>query len=380
MVVVVVLGFVSLWVTPPVYAQDSKTSRICINVFNDNDADGRFESGEALVIGAVVQLNDDNGREITQYITTESDAAICIEVGVGQYHITVKPPDGLAPTTLMSWEFAVPENTTTTLEFGTLPAIDGVDDMYLGDDQISSSGDPVTSLCVIAYHDANLNGERDVDEELQPSTIIELQDTTGARIASHKIEESAGCFLILPEQYYRVLTIAPSGYVPTTLPAWEIWIPSGGIGGLDFGVGKNADIESTPNAALCAAAFLDLNRNGLKEPTDRVADEIKFEIFDSSARSIGKGKSNRADEAECFFVPANETFVLVATPSFGYILENPSTYEKNLLPNESAIFDIAIIPRSIASTSFASVAPFFIAFLPLIVLALLEMKKQRPDQ
>ncbi len=380
-VTVTLLFAISFWTNPQsTYAQSSKSSHICVNVYDDANGSATLDTGEKSVAGAFVQIYDSSNHKVARYTTAGVSDPLCTAVEFGRYRVEVNPPDDYKEVTRMDWEFQLEDGSTVTLDFGVISFSSTAIGPELVRPQTSFPDNTPAQVCSVVYLDSDLDGNRDADEVLVSGATIELQDVAGTWLVMHKTGGPGDleCVSSWPNRYYRILMTAPLRYRSTTGAAWEFWLLSNSTANLEFGVTPNLDSDNKLVASLCVSVFIDLDKNGLKDAKDRLVRYTGLEIRSREGQYLNKATWKGIHAVDCFTVPANETLMLNATPPFGYALENQSAYEKFLAPNEVVIFDIALVPESsTASPSFASVAPFFLAFLPLVILALIETIKQR---
>lgn len=67
-----------------------------IYVYHDDNRDNTRQVGEPVVLGAVVILHDNQGREVSRRVVDQRGAALFPDLAPGDYTVTIWPPDGYA--------------------------------------------------------------------------------------------------------------------------------------------------------------------------------------------------------------------------------------------------------------------------------------------
>ncbi|MCA9865126.1 MAG: hypothetical protein KC410_01405 [Anaerolineales bacterium] len=95
---------------------------ICVATFDDANADGQRNEGEALVADAAIALAR-GGTTVSNYITDGASEPYCFELTqADSYQLQLYPPAGFAATTEDNWAVAIDNGESYTVSFGLTAA------------------------------------------------------------------------------------------------------------------------------------------------------------------------------------------------------------------------------------------------------------------
>lgn len=173
----------------------SCSAKIIGSVFNDSNANGLLDIGEAGLSNWKINLASSSGAPIT----TVTDSS-------GKYAFSNLCKD----TYTVSQTIAPPWVTTTTLSY-VVKVIDDTGNVYSGND---FGNNQIFSISGSVFNDVNKNQVKDAGETGMAGATIFL---SGATFASAKTDAS-GNYTIpkLPSGDYRILLVMPNGYSSTT--------------------------------------------------------------------------------------------------------------------------------------------------------------------
>jgi hypothetical protein len=102
--------------TPTPFAGNA---RICIFLYDDINGNAISEDGELQIAGGAVSVTDRNGQVSLTNTTKGGEDPICFEdIPEGAYNVSVAPPSGYNPTTLMNYPLELRPGDASTLDFG----------------------------------------------------------------------------------------------------------------------------------------------------------------------------------------------------------------------------------------------------------------------
>jgi hypothetical protein len=94
-------------------------SRICVFLYNDINGNAISETGELQIAGGAVSVTDRNGQVSLTNTTKSGEDPLCFEdIPEGAYNVSVAPPTGYNPTTLMNYPLELRPGDASTLDFG----------------------------------------------------------------------------------------------------------------------------------------------------------------------------------------------------------------------------------------------------------------------
>lgn len=102
--------------TPTPFAGNA---RICVFLYNDINGNAISEDGELQIDGGAVSVTDRNGQVSLTNTTKSGEEPLCFEeIPEGAYNVSVAPPTGYNPTTLMNYPLELRPGDASTLDFG----------------------------------------------------------------------------------------------------------------------------------------------------------------------------------------------------------------------------------------------------------------------
>jgi hypothetical protein len=95
---------------------------ICVAAFDDANADGQRNEGEALVANAAIAIAR-AGTTVSTYITDGASEPFCFELTeVDSYQLQLYPPAGFSSTTEDNWAVSIANGESYTVSFGLTAA------------------------------------------------------------------------------------------------------------------------------------------------------------------------------------------------------------------------------------------------------------------
>ncbi|MBC4018116.1 SdrD B-like domain-containing protein, partial [Siccirubricoccus deserti] len=180
-------------------------------VFEDRNANGVQDSGEAGIAGVTVELLDAAGAVVATTITGSAGAYRFTGLVPGTYSTRFVTPDGYVPTVANqgSDDAADSDAVGGVTQQVTLASGEFNGTLDAGFYRPASLGDYV-------FEDRNANGVQDSGEAGIAGVTVELLDATGAVVAT-TITGSAGAYRFtgLVPGTYSTRFVTPDGYVPT---------------------------------------------------------------------------------------------------------------------------------------------------------------------
>jgi hypothetical protein len=94
-------------------------ARICVFLYNDINGNAVSEDGEQQIAGGAVSISDRSGQISLTNTTKGGLDPLCFEdIPEGAYNVSVAPPIGYNPTTLMNYPLELRPGDASTLDFG----------------------------------------------------------------------------------------------------------------------------------------------------------------------------------------------------------------------------------------------------------------------
>ena len=257
-------------------------------VWEDRDADGVQDAGEAGLAGVTVDLRDAGGN-IVKTTTTDAGGHYAFEVAGGTYTVAVRAPAGY--------------QASASAQGGDRGA-----DSDIGADGVTAGitlahGETIRSVDAGLYraatidstvwNDADRDGLRDAGEAGVAGVTVTLLDATGTAVAS-AITGAAGS--------YAFSNLKPGTYSlafdPATLPAGMRFVaPQGGEVGADgasarvtLGSGEQASFgigAASERGAIAGTAWEDRNANGVREAGEAAIAGAAVHLLDASGAEVG---------------------------------------------------------------------------------------------
>ena len=122
------------------------------------------------------------------------------------------------------------------------------------EEETAVSANTTNSICIVAFHDQNANGEQEANDPILVDAALTL--TRGGRTIATAVSdgsESGHCFDGLEEGTYMVQFYPPADFVPTTAPSWAVAVSDGSRVAVKFG----AQRDNTAIAAVDTGAETD---------------------------------------------------------------------------------------------------------------------------
>jgi prepilin-type N-terminal cleavage/methylation domain-containing protein len=213
-----------------------------VTAFDDADADGTRDAGEAAMQG--IRVNISPGTPETQYGITDASGQVALFTGVGGYDVTCVPPDSFAVTTGNPQSGTMTNGGSDSKEFGLTKQATGT---------ISGK----------VYVDANRNGSLDGSEVGVADVWVGATKDGGTNILGYANTDASGNYRItVPTNdpprttAFTVYTVPPAGYFPTGSTAISgIWVRQAvDTPNNNFGMANFQIIRLTANRVLSLAA------------------------------------------------------------------------------------------------------------------------------
>jgi hypothetical protein len=94
-------------------------ARICIFLYDDINGNAISEDSEVQIPGGAVSVTDRSGQISLTNTTKAGEEPLCFEdIPEGAYNVSVAPPTGYNPTTLMNYPLELRPGDASTLDFG----------------------------------------------------------------------------------------------------------------------------------------------------------------------------------------------------------------------------------------------------------------------
>ncbi len=189
----------------PTNTPGTGTSQVCVEAFNDLDANSQRGGGEDLLNGVLAELLDLNYQLLDSYTTDGSEPYCFPGRGDGTYLLRFAPPNGFSSTTASLWGVAVQGGGSLTVSYGALSG--PTPSPTPGGGRISG----------VVYNDANKNQFLDQGEAMLHGAHIHLQDGGGQNLADYWTG-SDGLFHFdsLVNGTYRLVEDDPPGFLSST--------------------------------------------------------------------------------------------------------------------------------------------------------------------
>ena len=293
-------------------------------VWNDANANGIQEIGEAGIAGVTLTLTgtDGTGHAVNATTTTDTTGHYLFTEAPGTYTVSVSPPSGYTPTLTGQGTTATDSNPSPS---GTTPATlaSGASDLTVdfGFYQAVTIGDYV-------WYDVNDNGIQDANEPGIPNVALTLTGTAaaGATITAHTTTDSSGRYqFVEPPGSYAVSVdssnFQPGGPLSGDSVSAVLQSPAGTGGGTGFGGGGTT--VPIPNGGHLSLDFgyyqpvtighyvwLDTNGNGIQDATESGIPNVGLTLIGTDV--LGNAVTN---------------YLTTDDSGFYYFTENPGTYK-----------------------------------------------------
>ena len=307
-------------------------------VWQDNNNNGKFDSGEPVLPGLVVRLLDGTGATVGTTTTDASGKYQFTLLTPGTYQVQVTPPAGFLPSTPTS----PPLNATDGLNVGVAgpggviqsPPFTLAADAQTLDFGLLGLG----SLAGQVYLDTNLNGTRDAADKPLGGVVVTLDGPSGPRTTT---TDAAGrySFTALPPGQYTIRERQPGGILLDSVDT------PGSLGGtspsndtLAVTVGANQagtdyNFAEVQPARVFGTVFADLNRSGGFDAGDAGIAGVPVTIAGTAYAGTPQARPLTAAD-----VPGGLTVLTGATGRYEFPTLPPGTYQvsQGSLPPASA--------------------------------------------
>ncbi len=257
-------------------------------VFNDANANGMQDSGEAGLANVTIDIYDSAGTTLITSATTDSQGHYsAAALPPGNYLVMEQDPGGYVSTTPNAVAVSVPANGVAQADFG--------DHQISGTDNNNISG--------IVFNDANSNGIFDNGEQILSGVTITLYDQNSHLISATTAGiNGAYNFNNLPPGIYTVVETNPAGYISTTLDHVSVSLSSGTNAVVNYGdeqsdatiidpaVAKYGD-PSTAHVGDTVIYTITVGNNGNADALDVVLTDTKPAFLDIVSINVSPNKN-----------------------------------------------------------------------------------------
>jgi protocatechuate 3,4-dioxygenase beta subunit len=280
-------------------------------VFNDLNNDGLRDSNELPIANRVVFLdtNNDGIRQLTERAatTTATGAYAFTALLPGDYNLRVV-------TTSIQ-----PQSTDRALTIATAQRVEG---RHLG------LFDSTVSLSGVVYNDLDKDGTRDTGETGSAGRVVFLDtDNDGVLDLTERraVTNAAGAYLfpgLLEGSFTLRLLLPANGSVELVGAPGVINAPAGAkLPGNDFALFDT-------NGSLAGTVYLDVNRNGLRDSTDRplASRPVFLDTNDNGLLDPGERSALTNTNGQYLFtaVPAGQYKVRTVVPTTLTVTQSPT--------------------------------------------------------
>lgn len=263
-------------------------ARLGDTVWEDSDADGIQDAGEAGLAGVTVDLHDAAGN-VVQTTTTDSAGQYGFEVSGGTYTVAVRAPGGY----LVSASGQGPDRGADS-DIGINGRSAGIT-LAAGaiDDSIDAGLYRAASIDSQVWLDANRDGVRNAGEAGIANVKVVLLDASGNAVAS-AVTGADGS--------YAFDGLKPGSYSlsfdPATLPAGMRFVASEGdaVGtdgvstGITLASGQRASFDvgaASARGAIASSVWEDANANGVRDSGEAAIAGATVRLLDKDGIEIG---------------------------------------------------------------------------------------------
>ena len=195
-------------------------------VWFDLDRDGVQDAGETGIEGVTLSITNADGTPVTDVFgnsvtitTTDANGNyVFADLPIGQYKVTVTPPEGMIPTVSGSGTTATDSSTDTATSTELLT--NGASDMTLDFGFVA----PSVSVGDLVWLDVDRDGVQDGDEKGIAGVTLSITNTDGSAVTdvfgnpvTTMTTDANGKYLFenLPVGQYKVTVTPPEGMIPT---------------------------------------------------------------------------------------------------------------------------------------------------------------------
>jgi len=281
-----------------------KPVQVCGTVFIDANQNGRIDAGESVKSGASVALSGTDLSGAGQSITGTSDGRgdYCFSVPPGTYQVEITTPGGFTLTTPQSYT-----------GIGVAPG--GVSD---DNDFGLFSPDPTGTLVINAFHDRNMNGTQQGNEEGVANWAFTKSGPSGtgqASVASPSRSVTGPGGLVA----HPYLLAGPwvvrsgeqpsaSGWIGTTVTSGAVNVPENGVGRFDLGIVRPVKV--------CGTVFIDANKNKKFDSNESTESGVRLDLSGRSlaGTTLSETVNSGPNGTYCFVAPPGDYQVRVSRP------------------------------------------------------------------
>jgi uncharacterized protein (DUF2141 family) len=225
---------------------DTCKGQLCVRKFNDKNANGLQDSGEAGLPNW--SFNVQCGCAFAT-LTTDASGNACGSFFPGNCIVVEQQQPGWSPTTATTQSVNVGSGQSATATFGN-----------------ARKGE----LCIRKFNDANGNGVQDTGEAGLPWSFV-LHGPGGVTTTVTTGANGGWCGSV-PAGPYSIVESPASGWTPTTPSTVNVTVTSGSAANAVFGNRKGV------TAQLCIVKFNDLNGNGIHDNGEPPLGGFTFDV------------------------------------------------------------------------------------------------------
>ncbi|TWI69502.1 SdrD B-like protein [Pseudoduganella lurida] len=298
----------------------STPAHIGDTVWEDGNANGIQDSGEAGIAGVTVTLRDTAGNAVA---TTTTDAAghYGFDIGSGTYVVAVTAPAGYLVTTKGAGSDAAKDS-----DFNAAGVSDAIT-VVKGDVHDSADAGLFRAADISAkvWSDTDRDGKLDAGEAGIGNVKVSLLDAAGKVVASAVTDASGN---------YQFGDLKPGTYSlkfdPATLPAGAQFVTgaagsesdadaSGATAQVTLASGQHAALQAgavTPNGTIASTVWHDADGNGLQDGGEKGIANAVVHLLDSTGKEVGVTKTDASGNYS--FSQAAGTYTVHVDAPAGY--------------------------------------------------------------
>ncbi len=264
-------------------------------VWEDRDADGVQDAGEAGLAGVTVELRDAAGN-LVKTTTTDADGHYGFDIAGGTYTVAVTAPAGyLVSAKGQGSDRGADSDMGANGRSGSITLAPGATN-----DTVDAGLYRTAAIDSQVWNDADRDGRRDAGEEGLANVKVVLLDAAGQAVAS-AVTGAGGS--------YSFAGLKPGTYSlkfdPATLPSGMRFSASeGGAVGTDgasarvtLASGEQASFDvgaSSNRGTIASSVWEDRNANGVRDSGEAAIAGARVHLFDANGQEVASTTTNAA--------------------------------------------------------------------------------------